>query len=269
MIRWIFSLLCVLLVAIASPTALAQTTAMPSYSEAQLQQGDRVAQKALKAAEQGDFATAEGYWTQLIEQFPENPAVWSNRGNIRVGQNRLDDAIADFNRSIQLAPQAPDPYLNRGTVYEAKGQFADAIADYNTVLELNPEDAFAYNNRGNAEAGLGQWQRAISDYKKATDLEPTFAFARANYALALYQTGDRETATQIASSLARKYPLFPDMRAALTAMLWEEGKQGEAESNWVATVGLDNRYQDIKWVKTVRRWPPKMVEALDKFLNLD
>ncbi|MBE9115237.1 tetratricopeptide repeat protein [Lusitaniella coriacea LEGE 07157] len=269
MIRWILSLLCFLLVAIASPTALAQTTAMPNYSEAQLQQGDRVAQKALKASQQGDFATAERYWTQLIEEFPENPAVWSNRGNIRVGQNRLDDAIADFNQSIQLAPKAPDPYLNRGTVYEAKGKFADAIADYNKVLELNPEDSFAYNNRGNAEAGLGKWQRAIADYKKATDLEPTFAFARANYALALYQAGDRETATQIANNLARKYPLFPDVRAALTAILWEQGKQGEAESNWVAAVGLDNRYQDIEWVKTVRRWPPAMVDALDKFLNLD
>ncbi len=70
------------------------------------------------------------------------------------------------------------------------------------------------------------------------------------------------------SNLVRKYPMFPDMRAALTAVLWEQGKQGEAESNWVAAVNMDNRYQDLDWLKNIRRWPPQMVAALDKFLNL-
>jgi hypothetical protein len=58
------------------------------------------------------------------------------------------------------------------------------------------------------------------------------------------------------------------MRAALTAALWIEGRKGEAESQWVSAVGLDNRYKDITWVRTVRRWPPTMVAALEKFLNL-
>ena len=62
--------------------------------------------------------------------------------------------------------------------------------------------------------------------------------------------------------------MFPDVRAAMTAVLWVEGKQGEAESNWVAAVGLDNRYQNIDWVANVRRWPPKMVKALEQFLTL-
>ena len=52
-------------------------------------------------------------------------------------------------------------------------------------------------------------------------------------------------------------------------ILWVEGKQGEAESNWVATIGMDRRYQDLEWVKTVRRWPPSMIVALDNFLTLE
>ena len=69
-------------------------------------------------------------------------------------------------------------------------------------------------------------------------------------------------------NIIRKYPQFPDVRAALTAALWAEGKLGEAESNWAAVVGLDRRYKDINWVKSVRRWPPVMVGALEKFLTL-
>ncbi len=229
---------------------------------------DELAQKAYTATNAGDFITAESYWTQIIEQFPDNPAALSNRGNARVSQNKLEDAIRDYNKAVELAPSATDPYLNRGAALEGLGKWKDAIADYNHLLELDPKDAMAYNNRGNAEAGLGQWESAILDYRKAADTAPNFAFARANYAIALYQTGKTEEAIRNMRNIVRKYPNFADMRAALTAAYWAEGKRGEAESNWVAAVGLDRRYKDLDWVANVRRWPPVMVAALDKFLKL-
>jgi predicted Zn-dependent protease len=99
-------------------------------------------------------------------------------------------------------------------------------------------------------------------------MAPNFVFARANYALALYQTGQTEAAIRQMRNIVRKYPNFADMRAALTSAYWEQGRQGEAESNWVAAVGLDGRYKDLDWVANVRRWPPKMVAALEKFLKL-
>jgi tetratricopeptide (TPR) repeat protein len=267
--RWILSLLCALLVWGSITWTPVAAASLPNYTEAELQRGQALTEKAIEATQNGAFPQAERYWTQLVEQFPDNPAVWSNRGNLRVRQYKLDAAIADYNRSIELAPDAPDPYLNRGAAYEGQGRYQEAIADYERVLSLNPNDALAYNNRGNAKAGQGQWPDAIADYQKAIELAPDFAFARSNYALALYQTGAQDAAYQEMRNLARKYPMFPDVRAALTAVLWEQGKQGEAESNWVATMGMDSRYQDIDWVKTIRRWPPLMATALEKFLNLE
>ncbi|OCR01287.1 hypothetical protein BCD67_12265 [Oscillatoriales cyanobacterium USR001] len=225
-------------------------------------------QKAFAATNEGDFATAEGFWTEIIEKFPQVAPAWSNRGNSRVSQNKLEEALADYEQASKLAPDAPLPYLNRGTALEALGLWEEAIASYNRVLELDPQEAAAYNNRGNAEAGLGEWEKAIADYQKAADMAPEYALARGNYALALYQIGEKEQAIRTMKNLVRKYPQFADMRAALTAALWETGKHGEAESNWVAAVGLDRRYQDIDWVAKIRRWPPAMVTALDKFLRL-
>ena len=269
MIRWLISIVCICLLWAmgVNQTVFAQTSA--NITEKQLRQGEAIAQKAFQAAERGDLAQAEKYWTELIEDFPDNPAVWSNRGNIRVNENKLDEAIADFDRSITLAPQYSDSYLNRGIAYEGKKMWQDALADYNRALEINPRDAMAYNNRGNAKAGAESWQDALTDYLKAVELEPEFALARANAALMTYQVGDRQSALQQMRNLVRKYPMFPDMRAALTAVLWGEGKQGDAESNWVAAVGIDNRYQNLDWVAHDRRWPPAMVEALEKFLTLN
>ena len=235
----------------------------------QLSQGDKLAQQAFRAAQRGDFAKAEGYWTSLAEQFPNNPAVWSNRGNVRIGQYKLAEAISDFNRSIEIAPEYPDAYLNRGIAYEGQRKWQQAIADYNYVLSVTPQDPVAFNNRGNAKAGQQKWQEALEDYLQAAEIAPTFPMARGNASLIQYQLGDRSEAIRNMRNLVRKYPMYSDMRAALAAALWVEGKQGEAESNWVAAIGLDNRYQDLDWIENIRRWPPAMVEALSRFLSLN
>jgi Flp pilus assembly protein TadD len=115
------------------------------------------AKKAFEATDAGEFPKAEWYWTDLIKLYPDNAAGWSNRGNSKMSQNRPQEALADYNKSVELAPNFPDPYLNRGAALEALGQWDEAIADYNRVLEINPQDAAAYNNRGNAVASGSQF----------------------------------------------------------------------------------------------------------------
>ncbi len=252
-----------------STPSWAQNPDSSSVTEEQLQRGDEIAEKAFQALREGDFAKSETYWGELIEMFPRNPAVWSNRGNVRLSQSKIEGAIDDYNQAIAIAPNQSDPYLNRGIAYEIIQQWDRAIDDYNTVLNLNPNDAMAYNNRGNAKAGKGDYNAAITDYQKAAALNPDFAIARANAALNYYQIGDDQEALKETRNLVRKYPNFPDVRAALTAILWAEGKQGAAESNWVSVMGNDKRYRDVEWLREVRRWPPRMVEALDNFLSLN
>jgi predicted Zn-dependent protease len=93
--------------------------------------------------------------------------------------------------------------------------------------------------------------------------------ARSSTALAAYQLGDLAGAERELRNLIRRYPLFADARAALTALLWQKGAKGEAESNWAAASGLDPRYRQGEWLLETRRWPPKPVAALEQFLALE
>ncbi|MGB6167881.1 MAG: tetratricopeptide repeat protein, partial [Geitlerinemataceae cyanobacterium] len=127
-------------------------------SREQLAQLEELAKNASNAFNNGDLATSDRFWSEAIEQFPNNPALWSNRGNVRAGRNQLELAISDYDRSIELAPDLPDAYLNRGAAYEGLGDYPQALANYDRVLELEPDDAAAYNNRGNAKAGLQDWE---------------------------------------------------------------------------------------------------------------
>ena len=92
--------------------------------------------------------------------------------------------------------------------------------------------------------------------------------ARSSAALAAFQQGDIEDAERQLRSLIRRYPLFADARAALTALLWQRGANGEAESNWAAASGLDPRYRQDDWLRSVRRWPPLPAQALQDFQTL-
>ena len=245
-------------------------------SDPRLREAARLIQQALNA---DSVTKEEALWTEIIETY--SPLVsqrveWApdvvgravgNRGNARARQGRLKDALSDYNESIKLCPWSVDPVLNRGAVYEALGRFDDAIADYKAVLRVSPQDPAAFNNLGNAYSGLGLWSEASENYERATRIAPQFSFAAANKAIVDFQLGDRDNAAfKELRTLLRRYPEFPDARAALAAGLWTIGKQAEAEEEWGRV--NDPRYRDIQWLKTQRRWPPRLVQGVEAFLSI-
>jgi len=220
------------------------------------------------------YKDAELLWTKIISLNERNPAAYSNRGNCRTSQGRFDEAVVDFDRAITLAPDEPDPYLGKGVAFEGLGKFSEAIKCYEvantkSVGKYGDKDPVAYNNIGNAHAGLGDWKEAYENYKVAADMDPKYVFALANEALALYELREDSKAIKIIKYLVRKYPKFSDMHAALAVIMWERDNREEAENQWFEAVDQDSRYLDSKWVKSIRRWPPRLAEGLASFRNLD
>ena len=56
------------------------------------------------------------------------------------------------------------------------------------------------------------------------------------------------------------------MRAALAAALWDAGLQAQAESEWLRCD--DPRYKDKAWLRSERRWPPRLASALEALLDI-
>jgi len=227
---------------------------------------------ALRASRQGDFVQALPLWDQVLELAPDDAAAWSNRGNVQLALGDPVAAIADQDRAIALDPDSADPHLNRGTAEEALQRWDAAAADYRWILERHAEAgeprASALYNLGNVLGSEGDWAAARSSFAAAADARPGFAMARSSAALSAFELGDLEAAERELRSLIRRYPLFADARAALTALLWRQGSRGEAESHWAAASGLDPRYRQEEWLLSVRRWPPVPIEALQQFLAL-
>ncbi len=225
--------------------------------------------QGLQESKEGDFINALETWSEFIEESPENGIAFSNRGIVRLALGDPEGAIRDQTKAIALSPEDIDPYLNRGIAEEALGHWEDACSDYNIVLNKNPDDISALYNLGNVMGSIGNWIEAKKLFSKASSDKNSIAMARSSEVLAIYQLGDLELAERKIRALIRKYPLFADARAALSALLWRKGFFGEAESNWTAVAGLDIRYRDKDWLLDVRRWPPKPTSDLMAFLALE
>lgn len=64
----------------------------------------------------------ERLWTELIDKYEGSKAPWradivgrayGNRGNARSRQGKMDIALVDYNRAIEICPWSVDPVLNR------------------------------------------------------------------------------------------------------------------------------------------------------------
>ncbi|MFM7360493.1 MAG: tetratricopeptide repeat protein [Cyanobium sp.] len=268
--RRLFGLLLALLGAFLLPLTLAMPVAAapPMAAQAQAESVARLFEQALAASREGRFGEALPLWDRVLERAPGDAAAWSNRGNVRLALGDAEAAIADQERSMALDPANPDPHLNRGTAEEALGRWQAAAADYRWILERDPADASALYNLGNVEGSLGRWDEARRCFEAAALARPGFAMARSSGALAAFEQGDLAAAETELRNLIRRYPLFADARAGLTALLWQRGARGEAESHWAAASGLDPRYRQEEWLRQIRRWPPGPVQALAQFLAL-
>mmetsp|Transcript_22865 Transcript_22865/g.29668 ORF Transcript_22865/g.29668 Transcript_22865/m.29668 type:complete len:351 (-) Transcript_22865:471-1523(-) len=221
--------------------------------------------QALRLTAAGDFAPAEDAWTQVLKRNPASDVAWTSRGYCRLEQDKLDEALRDYDKAIGLNPSDPNTLMQRGMVLERLTNYEQALYDYASADNL----VYMQNSKGNAAARyaaavmlgkLGQWNDAKSIFREAAELDSSLLLAQAGEALALYQMGEDQQAVSRLVALTKSHPEFTDAFAALAGIYWEEKNLGLAETSWAKA--------QRGWTGQVARWPPRAVEALDNFLMI-
>jgi len=87
-----------------------------------------------------------------------------------IKQEKLDDAIEELNKAIDLDKQSLWAHGARGLAHFKKGALKQAVADYSKAIEINPKFIWAYKNRGVAFKALGDHESAKNDLDKAKRL---------------------------------------------------------------------------------------------------
>jgi tetratricopeptide (TPR) repeat protein len=105
------------------------------------------------------------------------------KGASYLKQNKLDEAIGEFSKAIELNSRSDKAYYDRGRAYGAKGDLERALADYTQVININSPETIqsAYNNRGLIYEDKGDLDKALEDYTKGIEAMPNPMFSGFRY----------------------------------------------------------------------------------------
>jgi eukaryotic-like serine/threonine-protein kinase len=131
------------------------------------------------------FRQRTGRVVELPEKYVWAVPFWINRGYSLHSLGRYDEAVACFNKALEISPDDAPAHGSLGIALQAKGDLDGAIAEYRTALRLQPDDAATHSNLGTALRDKADLDEAIAEYRRAIRLQPELALPHYNLGNAL------------------------------------------------------------------------------------
>ena len=157
---------------------------------------------------------------------------------------RLDDALAEFDRAIDLSPDCAPAYVGRGFVYHGDGGYCKAIAEFDMTIRLDPCDADARFGRADSRQIVGEFVSAIADYNEAIRLYPhasQYFHRRADAHTAIRNIEAAIDDYRKAIALDSQNPISHYFLAALLA---DKQAYGDAITHFAEAIRLDPDHLD-------------------------
>lgn len=105
-----------------------------------------------------------------------------NLARLYVLQNRLDEALDNVQKAIQIKPRLAMAFNLRGLIYEKKNSLAEAIASYEAAVKIVPEEVLFNYNLAVAYFKNGDYAQSKQSFLKIqgkiTDAETKDTIAR-------------------------------------------------------------------------------------------
>ncbi len=104
----------------------------------------------------------------------------NNYGAELLKQGKLAEAVAEFQRAVELDPNYVLAQRNLGYAYDRQGQVDQAVAAYRKAIELEPKDSITRNNLGVLYDKKGMYGEAIGEFEKALQMDPANSMIQKN-----------------------------------------------------------------------------------------
>ena len=124
----------------------------------------------------GDFADADKWLTLVTNESPEDADAWYLLGRAKYNENRFQEAIQCFQRTLALRPKDVKAEDNLGLSYQGLNRLDDARATFETAIswqnDLPVKDAQPYLNLGILLVDQERPSQALSYLQQAAALAP-------------------------------------------------------------------------------------------------
>ena len=159
-----------------------------------------------------DYNNAEKLSNTLLEEEPNNPAVFFLKSKIELQKDNLNKAIEHIDIAISIQPYDSDFFAQKSLIYLHKKDYINGLDNANhglsidaknsiclnlraqfltklnrveeadntieNILHDNPEDEHSHANVGWVELEKGNHKKSMTHFKEALKLNPNFEYAR-------------------------------------------------------------------------------------------
>lgn len=143
---------------------------------------------------------------------------------LRAGQ--YAEAVAEYEKAVQLNPQAVTAHANLINLYGKLGQIEKAEEHYREATARDPDHAPAHFNLGVIRLGAQRHEEAAEAFRRAVDTDPYYADAYLNLGIVLEQQGWTEQALAQYQRAVTHSPNYREAHYRLGLLLTARG-QGE------------------------------------------
>jgi len=141
-----------------------------------------------------EYMEALASFDRALEINPIYDGAWNSRGAALWNLGRYEEAIASYDRAIEINPDYHEAWNNRGIALRNLWRNEEAIASYDRAIEINPDSHQAWYGRGLSLSLLGRYKEGIASYDRALEINPDYDSAWNNRGTALWKLGRNEEA---------------------------------------------------------------------------
>jgi tetratricopeptide (TPR) repeat protein len=200
--------------------------------------------------EKKDYARAEQYLSQVVEQNQSFADVYNMLGVIYHDQGQYQKAQRAFEAALRLNPSYTDAALNLAVIYNDTGKYQQAQEAYRQALShsgaskghldryVQGKLANMYAEIGDVYLSAGFYPEAIAEYERALRLGPTFVDIRLRLAGACRDAGRRDEAIEQYQEIVKQNPGFIPARLSLGLAYHAAGRRADAVVQWEEVLRL-------------------------------
>ena len=204
-----------------------------------VEEATRLADRALKRAQEGDYKKAIGIYKRVLELHPWFDGARRNLAMAYMEIGDVENATNHLIEALRLDPKDAWSLVVLGNLYiKEKGDRETGEKFLRRALEIKPDDAWALNSLAVGLQKRGQVQQALEYFDRAIGGNPHFANPHYGKAVTLTQDGQPEAAHETLARLfatakmqdARSQPVFEGARQLYVTVQRELAQRHHSEA---------------------------------------
>ncbi len=153
-------------------------------------------QNALQKCKEEKYQEAIILFEKSIHLSPNHAQSWYNKGMVYLQLENYPKAIADFDKAFSFENTNANILSQRGVAKHLNKNHKEALDDFDAAQNLEPQNPYRYSSRAYVKAIVGDTYGAMEDYKKALVLDEKDAVAWNNLGLLEEKLGYKMEAKQ-------------------------------------------------------------------------